>query len=120
MKYVLFAVFSLYLLVGAFYSLYGDYYACCECEIPIREVIFRAVWHISKGGLLAVISFFLVYSTFDITLRKICLITGSFEALRVIYYIFNILGVVTIGDELWCGFSVFIIFVMALILFIDE
>jgi len=119
MRKVLFIVFSLYLLVGAFYSLYGDYNVC-DCDIPVREVVYRAVWHISKNVLLVVFSLFLGYMTFDTTLMKICLVVASYEALKVIYYVFNMLGMVTIGNEIWCGSSVFIIFVMALILFLDE
>ena len=118
MRIVLLIVFSLYLLVGAFYSLYGGVY--CDVELPMREIVYRAVWHISRGLILMVFSVFLAYMTFDTTLRKMSLVVVLYEAVRIVFHTLSIFGVSSVGSIEWCGFSFLFIFVMALILLFDE
>jgi len=117
MRVVLLIVFSLYVLVGAFYNLYGE---SCVCELPEGEIVLRAVWHLSRGLILIVFSLFLAYMTFDTTFRKMSLVVASYECFKVIFYTFNIFGVATVGSIEWCGFSFLIIFVLALILLFHE
>ena len=118
MKIVLLVIFSLYLLVGAFYSLYGEVY--CDVELPMKEIVYRAIWHMSRGLILTVFSLFIAYMTFDTTLRRMCLVVVLYELIRIVFYTLNIFGIATVGSIEWCGFSFLLIFVMALILFLNE
>lgn len=116
MRLTLITVFSLYLLVGAFYNLYGN----SDSDPNTREVILRAVWHTSRELYTVFLTYLLFVMTFDTKTKVIALVSMFYLIFKTVFHALNILGIASVKSELWSGFSFLAIFVLALILIDNE
>lgn len=116
MKIALVIAFSLYLLVDAYYNLYGK----ATSTPDEKEVILRAIWHSSKELYTVFLTCLLFAITFDVKMKIVTLISMVYLAFKTIFHAFNILGIASVTSELWSGFSFLIIFILILTLLNNE
>lgn len=117
MRIILGIVFSFYLLVGAFYCLYGE----SDIINPgLLESIYRVIWHSSRELLTLVLAYFMFLVTFDTKTKEICRWVGIYQLFHIGFNILSVFGLASSSDPLWSGISIMFIFVVLLILFSNE